>query len=422
MDNYKPESVEDILEKNRLYVELMSRVNNSFVWILERTTGVYLYLSPNIADILECDSSELRKRQSLEFLFRYIHPDDLAVLTAVQNRFFDFVINLPYEERMYYKHIFEFRVRHKGSWVRVTDQRQLLGIASDNKIVVLGIVDISPNQTAGQAVNCKLVNFRTGDIVPLMPDKVSDSTLTAFRADMDTYKTTDVKRILERNRPFIELLVQMNNSCVYVLERKRNTFLYMSPNFSDFWEYESLELTKRKPKEYLVRHIHSDDIATFRDIQNRILKFIGTLPNEEQLDYKYIFELRALHKGIWTRIISQHQLLGITSDGTPILLGVVDISPNQTSAQTVSFRLVNNKTGEIIAFPFYENAISNSLSRRELEILKMVGEGMLSKEISEKLSISIHTVNGHRQKILQKMDVQNLTEAINLARKLGLLA
>ena len=51
----------------------------------------------------------------------------------------------------------------------------------------------------------------------------------------------------------------------------------------------------------------------------------------------------------------------------------------------------------------------------------MVYEGMLSKEISDKLSISIHTVNGHRQRILEKLGVDNVVEAINYARKLRLL-
>lgn len=217
----------------------------------------------------------------------------------------------------------------------------------------------------------------------------------------------------------------MNNSCVYVLERKNNTFLYMSPNFSKFWGYNPSSLKTRQSREFLVRHLHSDDIAAFMEAQDKIIEFLyTTLSDKERLHYKYICELRALHKGVWTRIVSQHWLLGISSDNTPVVMGVVDLSPNQNSNQPFSIRLINSKTGEIVSFPFpaHENTISNSLSNRELEILKMAGEGMLSKEISEKLFISIHTVNGHRQKILRKMKVQNLAEAINLARRQGLLS
>ena len=48
-------------------------------------------------------------------------------------------------------------------------------------------------------------------------------------------------------------------------------------------------------------------------------------------------------------------------------------------------------------------------------------EGVFSKEISNNLSISVHTVNNHRQNILQKMNTDNVVGANNLGRKLGLM-
>ncbi|MDR1180810.1 MAG: helix-turn-helix transcriptional regulator, partial [Bacteroidales bacterium] len=80
----------------------------------------------------------------------------------------------------------------------------------------------------------------------------------------------------------------------------------------------------------------------------------------------------------------------------------------------------NFKTGDIIPIPIIEDT-NISLTKRELEVLEMVDKGMMSKEISTKLFISIHTVNRHRQNILEKMKVDTLTEAINYAQKLGLL-
>jgi len=51
----------------------------------------------------------------------------------------------------------------------------------------------------------------------------------------------------------------------------------------------------------------------------------------------------------------------------------------------------------------------------------LVKDGFLSKEISDKLSISTHTVNTHRQRILEKLGVNNSMEAINYAAQLGLI-
>ena len=62
------------------------------------------------------------------------------------------------------------------------------------------------------------------------------------------------------------------------------------------------------------------------------------------------------------------------------------------------------------------------LSEREIEILQMVKDGLLSKEISEQLYISTNTVNTHRQRILEKLDADNSMEAVKYASALGLLS
>lgn len=61
------------------------------------------------------------------------------------------------------------------------------------------------------------------------------------------------------------------------------------------------------------------------------------------------------------------------------------------------------------------------LSERELEVLRLIDLGMLSKEIADRLCISINTVNRHRQNILQKLKVDRAIEACKVARVMGLL-
>ncbi len=50
---------------------------------------------------------------------------------------------------------------------------------------------------------------------------------------------------------------------------------------------------------------------------------------------------------------------------------------------------------------------SESLTKRELEVMKLICDGLSSKCISEKLFISLNTVETHRKKILQKLNVKN---------------
>jgi two-component system, NarL family, nitrate/nitrite response regulator NarL len=64
---------------------------------------------------------------------------------------------------------------------------------------------------------------------------------------------------------------------------------------------------------------------------------------------------------------------------------------------------------------------STLLSDRERDVLVLLGEGLVKKEIAEKLSISSHTVATHVRHIYEKLGVFNAPSAISAAYRKGLL-
>ena len=61
------------------------------------------------------------------------------------------------------------------------------------------------------------------------------------------------------------------------------------------------------------------------------------------------------------------------------------------------------------------------LSQRELEVLRLIAQGLSNREISERLFLALSTVKGHNRNIFDKLQVQRRTEAVARARELGLL-
>jgi DNA-binding NarL/FixJ family response regulator len=61
------------------------------------------------------------------------------------------------------------------------------------------------------------------------------------------------------------------------------------------------------------------------------------------------------------------------------------------------------------------------LTPRELEVLKLIAEANTSKEIAEKLFISIKTVDRHRQNILDKLGMRDRVELTRYAIRRGLI-
>jgi len=64
---------------------------------------------------------------------------------------------------------------------------------------------------------------------------------------------------------------------------------------------------------------------------------------------------------------------------------------------------------------------SHHLSCRELEIVRLIEAGLSSKEIAEKLFISVHTVNTHRGNILKKTNKPHISDLIYDLKEDGLL-
>ncbi len=221
------------------------------------------------------------------------------------------------------------------------------------------------------------------------------------------------------HRPQIEMFSRLTSSPTFVVVREGG-YPFLSPSL-EILGYNVPEQGWSADDHFLKSRVHPDDLPVFNDSLTRLFHYVTSLPKEERRDYKYIFEFRFLGKnGEWIRVVCQLQILDFSAQGNPIELGTLDISPDQTPDEGLRFTLMNIRTGEIVPFDLLDRP-ENSLTKREVEILECIDRGMYSKEISERLSISIHTVNRHRQNILEKTNSGNAREAINYARRLGLL-
>lgn len=86
----------------------------------------------------------------------------------------------------------------------------------------------------------------------------------------------------------------------------------------------------------------------------------------------------------------------------------------------ISLVLLKPSTEEII-LPKKQNSSVNLLSSREIEILKLIAEGLSNSETAEKLFISPKTVKAHRENIMKKLDLHNVVELVRCAIDNGLI-
>ena len=206
-----------------------------------------------------------------------------------------------------------------------------------------------------------------------------------------------IDQIVQEYLPYIKILEEAGSFAVFLSDR----FGYY------YYVTEYIEASQEIDIEKLV---HPDDLEVVRRIDKKVWEFLDTLPEEEKLTYKYIYEMRVLDRGKYVRMIYQMRILAFKDDNF-LGMGIIDLAPEQSANTSVRFQIKNCLTDEIVPFAI-ESATDTLLTPREREILALAKEGMFSKEISEKLNISIHTVNRHRQNILEKLQVDNIIEAM----------
>jgi two-component system response regulator NreC len=63
----------------------------------------------------------------------------------------------------------------------------------------------------------------------------------------------------------------------------------------------------------------------------------------------------------------------------------------------------------------------NTLTHREVEVLRLIARGHTNNQIAERLSISARTVEGHRANLMDKLNLHSRVELVEYAEQHGLL-
>ena len=232
--------------------------------------------------------------------------------------------------------------------------------------------------------------------------------------------------VLDKHISFIES-INIQNSPITIFDLYQKKHVYISADFSGLLGWD-IDEAHKQGNDYMDSRLHPEDALVLTKAGTYFIKMgleLAKTEPEAVKNYKFIADYRTKNKsGNYIRVIEQHKVLENDSNGNPWLsLSVMDLSPDTDIVSQSNCRLLNTITGEIFEFPKdYPDYMANpKLSGREKEILGLIAIGHASKEIADKLFISVNTVNTHRQRIIEKLDVSNTTEAVSYASRLGII-
>lgn len=119
-----------------------------------------------------------------------------------------------------------------------------------------------------------------------------------------------------------------------------------------------------------------------------------------------LYAERALMAGARGYIMKQRAIEQVVEAIRQVLSGAIYASPE--IKEKVFRRLVSAK-------PQTEGPSLDRLTNRELEVFRLIGEGLESKEIARRLHISIKTIGSHKENIKEKLHLKHYTELVKYA-------
>ncbi len=233
-------------------------------------------------------------------------------------------------------------------------------------------------------------------------------------------------------RKLSELLVKAKNfselsGCsVVVTDIANDRSFFFSGIISTFMgleeEQKMIQQLPSSDEDFLYSRMNPEDLVDLRMLEYEFFKLVDKTPIENKLDYQAYASVRMnLSEKEYIRIYKGTKVLQLSPRGKMwLILCSYSINPYYKTGNNTDPVIVNMRTGGVIPFSFNKKR-QQILSEREKQVLRLIKLGKLSKEIADFLGISINTVSRHRQKILEKLSVDNSIEAVNAAERMRLL-
>ncbi len=168
--------------------------------------------------------------------------------------------------------------------------------------------------------------------------------------------------------------------------------------------------------------IPPDELVERHVLELRYFQFQSHLPVEQRHRYHTACVVHFNLPGGRTIAVLHRTYYLERLDNGSVWLSVCLYTPSVVSPEGFVGQIIDSASGVPVPIVEYEQHDQQMLSPREKEVLRLLAQGLGSKQIASRLCISTNTVYRHRQNILAALQVNNTAAAVQIGLRLRIIS
>jgi len=225
-----------------------------------------------------------------------------------------------------------------------------------------------------------------------------------------------IKKIVE-----LDVYLPFSSTFFCITNTQNLSFEYISKNMKPCLGIDP-ELLKEQGMRFFWGRIHPADTELWLKALSELMDFTLneiSVDDRKRMSYTWNYRIKNA-KDEYVNIIQNTTPLEFDNDNKPIigLAHYTVFNSNIKMDVCASAKLLNNNNEYETKYynNYSQKLLSNNISNRERDVIRLLIQNKSSKEIGEKLFISSNTVDTHRRNILKKLNISSTGELIGMLK------
>ncbi len=213
------------------------------------------------------------------------------------------------------------------------------------------------------------------------------------------------------------------NHCVYIIDYYRRGFLYVSEN-PLFLCGKTPQCVLQSGYLFYLNHVPKPDLELLLKINEAGFQFFSGIPAGNRGEYSITYDFHLIHRNK-KPVLVNHHLTPLALDEQSNIWLALCLVTHSSNKLAGNIQITRKGSSEVFEYDLdaktWNEQKATKLTVKEREVLILAMKGFTTKEIAQKMGVTVVTIKFHRKNILQKFGVNNISEAVSHAANYNVL-